>query len=83
MSWKRRLVELALAGGALAGCGSPTTTPQDLGFNPDIFACNANPDPCCSDRQPTLCAAKMQCLGKGGQWSNTQGCYDLDGGTHD
>jgi hypothetical protein len=47
MSWKRRLIELTVAGGlcSTSGCGP-------------FFGCNANPDPCCgiSDTQ-----AKTQC----------------------
>jgi hypothetical protein len=84
MSWQRRLVELALAGGALAGCGNPTTTP-DQGYNPDMFfACNLNPDPCCAHPQSTACLEKMKCLSEGGQWSyGSRSCIDLDGGTHD
>jgi hypothetical protein len=44
--WKKRLVELALAGGmaaAISGCG------------PDVPLCNANPDPCCYDPQSSAC----------------------------
>jgi hypothetical protein len=47
MSWKRRILELTLAGGVLAssaGC--------DNGFIP---SCNANPDPCCSDPNSQAC----------------------------
>lgn len=49
MSWKRRLLELSLAGGMLAataGCG-------DNG--PNVPICNANPDPCCSQPQSQAC----------------------------
>ena len=44
--WKRRLFELAIAGGLAAGTGC----------GPGIFACNANPDPCCSEPQSQACA---------------------------
>ncbi len=50
MSWKRRLLELSLAGGMLAvaggGCG-------DNG--PKIPLCNANPDPCCAQPESQAC----------------------------
>jgi hypothetical protein len=48
MSWKRRILELSLAGGMLAaaGCG-------DNG--PGIPICNANPDPCCSQPDSQAC----------------------------
>ena len=50
MSWKRRILELSLAGGLLAtagGCGG------DGG--PVIPLCNANPDPCCSQPNSQAC----------------------------
>ena len=49
MSWKRRILELSLAGGLLGaagGCG-------DTGSN--IPLCNANPDPCCSQPSSQAC----------------------------
>ena len=48
MSWKKRILELSLAGGlaASAGCG-------DTG--PHIPVCNANPDPCCAQPDSQAC----------------------------
>jgi hypothetical protein len=46
MSWKRRLIELTIAGGLLAsGCSDGPTIP----------VCNANPDPCCSAPDSQAC----------------------------
>lgn len=63
MSWRRRLRDIAMAGG-LAGCtaqvvaggttsgttsgsGGTTTSNPGMGGVPPIPPCNANPDPCC------------------------------------
>ena len=49
MSWKRRILELTLAGGLLAagagGCDDGPTVPL----------CNANPDPCCLHPDSDAC----------------------------
>jgi len=77
MSWKRRLVELSLAGGALScfpGCLQ--------------HCCNANPDPCCVDSTTADCAAWNACLDAGGEetWVPTadagevRACVVPDGG---
>ena len=62
MSWQRRLLEIAAAGGALAS----------LSGCPAIVACgNANPDPCICDRTPASapqCVAEKACEDNGGQW---------------
>jgi hypothetical protein len=47
MSWKRRILELSLAGGMLAGAGCGNSGPT--------FLCNANPDPCCSAPDSQAC----------------------------
>ncbi|HEX8952249.1 MAG TPA: hypothetical protein VF997_09000 [Polyangia bacterium] len=52
MSWKRRLLELSLAGGMLAAAGGCDHTPTTVG---PIPLCNANPDPCCSQPQSQAC----------------------------
>jgi hypothetical protein len=61
MSWKRRILELTLAGGvfALGGCGDDTTS----GGNIDAFICNANPDPCCSAPNSQACLDSKRDLG--------------------
>jgi hypothetical protein len=53
MGWKRRLLELALAGGLGSGvsCGG-VGVPQ----------CNANPDPCCLDDGSAACQSRRACL---------------------
>ena len=48
MSWKRRILELTLAGGLATGAaGCPD--------GPHIPLCNANPDPCCSMPDSAAC----------------------------
>jgi hypothetical protein len=66
MSWQRRLMELALAGGAvstLAGCPGI------------VVGCgNANPDPCIcgrperDPREKMACDEKKACEAAGGTW---------------
>ena len=58
MGWRKRLLELGLAGGAL---GLAT------GFPGPFFACNANPDPCCSQPHSTACAQWNACRDAGGE----------------
>lgn len=54
MGWRQRLLEIALAGGLAAGAaGCPS------GFNPP--ACNASPDPCCSDPHGAACQSRDAC----------------------
>jgi hypothetical protein len=48
MTWRERLLGLALAGGLIASCEG--TQPQIPGG-----PCNANPDPCCSDPNGIAC----------------------------
>ncbi len=66
MSWQRRLLELACAGGALftqAGCPTPHQPPGGCG--------NANPDPCICGREPEdspQCVAERECAAYGGDW---------------
>jgi hypothetical protein len=50
MSWKRRILELTLAGGIVAGAGSGCSD-----STPKIPLCNANPDPCCSMPDSAAC----------------------------
>ncbi len=61
MSWKRRILEIVLAGGTLAGC-SDTVVNTDMAIQDmsggDMtfsFTCNANPDPCCANPQLPQC----------------------------
>jgi hypothetical protein len=80
MSWKRRLFELSLAGGAMScfqGCWQ--------------HCCNANPDPCCYDSTTQQCADWNDCLDAGGDetWVESgdaglvRACVLADGGQHD
>ena len=72
MSWRRRLQEIALAGGAVAlgGCSIRVGEPG----GPPIPCGNANPDPCICGRPEASPQAKMQCDDKmaceaaGGVW---------------
>ena len=50
MSWKRRLLELSLAGGMVA-----VTATAGCGDGPNIPLCNANPDPCCAQPNSQAC----------------------------
>jgi hypothetical protein len=65
MSWQRRLIELACAGGAIASAGCPVAGP----------GCgNANPDPCICNRHPASdpqCVAEKKCEDNGGSWEFT------------
>lgn len=87
MSWQRRLIELAAAGGVLTastGCGGGNCG-------------NANPDPCICGRMPAStdqCKVETSCHGDGGVWNafsdaptdanDIRGvCYIPDAGTHD
>lgn len=68
MSWQRRLLELAAAGGMLAAC-------EDAPQKPD-FCGNVMPDPCICDRMPAdsvQCVAEAQCRANGGSWEFTDG----------
>jgi hypothetical protein len=47
MSWKRRILEILLAGGALTACGPDIPVNGPMGPVQDMAVCNANPDPCC------------------------------------
>jgi hypothetical protein len=53
MSWRDRLNQVLLAGGALtmSGCFSS--------------CCNANPDPCCSAPHSQACTDEHDCLSRG------------------
>jgi hypothetical protein len=55
MGWKRRLLELALAGGLGSGvsCG---------GVGVGVPQCNANPDPCCRDDGSAACQSRRACI---------------------
>jgi hypothetical protein len=53
VGWRRRLVELAAAGGVLASGGC---------FFDSTPTCNANPDPCCSEPDGPVCAKQHACL---------------------
>lgn len=55
MSWQRRLVELAVAGGLAWSCGGSS-------FQPPV--CNASPDPCCGDDTTAVCQAYRACQAK-------------------
>jgi hypothetical protein len=62
MTWQRRLIELSVAGGTLAGC-----------FHDPIPCGNANPDPCICGRTPDpdhnpQCIAEKACTDEGGFW---------------
>jgi hypothetical protein len=67
MSWQRRLMELACAGGTLAGCMASSNQQQ-------MIPCgNANPDPCICNRTPDpehspQCIAEKICTDNGGDW---------------
>ena len=75
-----------MAGGTLAavGCSGPTN---------NIHSCNANPDPCCNDQVPDLCADKKACEARGGKWDDflsvddggmqVHACTPVDAGTPD
>jgi hypothetical protein len=69
MSWQRRLMELACAGGTLAG-GCMESSNQEF-----IFPCgNGNPDPCICNRTPDpehspQCIAENTCKANGGSWA--------------
>jgi hypothetical protein len=68
MTWRRRLVELACAGGTLAGCWQRGY--QDP--RPGIPCGNANPDPCICGRSPPdtpQCIAEQECEDDGGFWN--------------
>jgi hypothetical protein len=67
LDWQKRLAELLIAGGSLmvAGCSHGPS-----------FACNANPDPCCSEPNSQACQVWNGCLDAGGHWD-----YEIvDGG---
>src|SRR5450755_2310407 len=79
MGWKRRLIDLAVAGGfAASGCA----------FQCGIPKCNANPDPCCFDATSNECLAREACVANPTLCCCTQldpghsiyGCAHLDGG---
>ena len=85
MSWKRRLSEMMLAGGAVGlcvgydeGCTSSSDT---------VGCCNANGDPCCpvdycgAPMSPE-CQAEKSCQAAGGEYSDLGQCFD-DGGKED
>ena len=78
MSWKQRLLELALAGGLITGglgCG------DSMGHVP---ACNANPDPCCREPDGTECHdAKAACAARNGVYAGPFVCLGPDGGNLD
>jgi len=90
VSWRDRILQMALAGGAfsLAACSGTPSNP------PGIPCGNANPDPCICGRpqsDPALkaaCDAKRACEADGGVWtgfgtaSTTLYC-EFDGGTSD
>jgi hypothetical protein len=69
--WKRRLREIAVAGGAalLAGCPIPGGV------------CNANPDPCCSAPESAECKAATECMKEGRTWENSMCVTDDAGAT--
>jgi hypothetical protein len=64
-AWRSRLLELALAGGLATGC---------YGIPP----CNANPDPCCNNQDPTVCAQDKQCAAA----PNATCCAELAGDSY-
>jgi hypothetical protein len=75
MTWQRRLIELACAGGTLTGCSS-TPNPIPCG--------NVNADPCICDRMPEdspQCVAEATCRGQGHEWVFDIGQPAADGGT--
>ena len=72
MDWRRRLLELTLAGGTLALTGCPF-----VGGG----TCNANPDPCCNNPNGTLCSQKNACVAGGGTWDDSFERCDTDSGT--
>jgi hypothetical protein len=79
MTWKKRLLDLTLAGGAL-GAAACTGVPG----LPGIPVCNANPDPCCSQPSSQACldskAEKAACSAAGGTYYIFEGCLAPDGG---
>jgi len=67
MSWRQRLIELAVAGGTLVpqpGCVPGTGGPGCGNANPDPCICGKTPDPA-HDPQ---CIAERTCTDNGGYW---------------
>jgi hypothetical protein len=86
---------MILAGGALAAAacgdnprdvGPDDATSDDASEFPNLFCCNANPDPCCScdpDAAPSAeCQAERTCVAEGGVVGNAfdpfRGCFPAD-----
>jgi hypothetical protein len=83
MSWRKRLQEIALAGGvvSLVGCGSGAAG-TDGGV--PIPCGNGNADPCICGRPEAnaaaaaLCADEMACEDRGGTWSPVLGTGNIE-----
>src|SRR5262245_28082682 len=79
MSWRARLRDLVLAGGALSLAGCPFGSGG---------VCNATPDPCCAAPEGQACQDKRACEAAGGslEWATDDGgvyrrvCKALDAG---
>jgi hypothetical protein len=83
-SWERRLLDVLLAGGAIAvaGCSSSSS-----GTGIDE-CCNANPDPCCPSlscgaEQTPECKQELACQADGGTWDIGAGDCSRDAGAGD
>ena len=61
MDWRKRLLGIAVAGGAV--------TVGAVGCWGGGGACNANPDPCCGLPDGEVCQPKVDCEAKGGTWN--------------
>jgi hypothetical protein len=80
LGFRRRLIELMLAGSLFAGCNNP---------------CSTSPDPCCTTPTTTYCMGAQACVDAptlaccqmyypGGSFSIYQACIGiLDGGVPD
>ena len=82
MTWKDRLKQMALAGGALSlSAAALSCTGVPCG--------NANPDPCICGRPSTSpeaqaeCNAELSCRAAGGVWNTDRRQCERDGGGDD
>jgi hypothetical protein len=85
VSWRDRILQMALAGGAfsLSACNGAPSNP------PGIPCGNANPDPCICGRPQSdpaakaACDAKRACEADGGVWIGFGADCEFGGGTSD
>ena len=68
MDWRKRLVGIAVAGGAV--------TVGAVACWGGGGACNANPDPCCALPDGEVCQQKVDCESKGGTWDFGQCIFE-------